>query len=200
VTDVFGRRYGEVLLVSAGAAGPTATVYNSFPLNDCPQDLWAALDAGAVAAEHHAVAALLNGPRFWAMSRIEKQGGTDSERCTFGGIEMLRQATVALSSMNPAPYHPNEVDRRAVFVFAAGRPVFTLIDPEGRQWVMQSWSRVVDPRLDLADLPGLGERLALPDGWRYASRILETDLRIDTSDRTAIVTQDDQATRYSLLA
>jgi hypothetical protein len=200
VTDVFGERYGEVLLVAAGGDGPVATVYNTFPLNDCPLDRWRALDAAAIAAEHGAAAALLNGPRYWAMSSIEKQGGTDAERRSFGGLEMLRQATVSLASMNPAPYHPNEVDRRAVFVFGAGRPVFTLHDPDGREWVMQSWSQMVDPDMNLDDLPGLGRRLSLPQGWRYDSRVLDAELRVDTSTTIAVVTQDDQANSYSLLA
>ena len=38
--DVFGKRYGEVLLVHIGESGPEADVYNSFPLNDCPAELW----------------------------------------------------------------------------------------------------------------------------------------------------------------
>ena len=46
--DVFGERYGEVLLVRVGESGPAATVYNSFPLNDCPAELWDALDADAI--------------------------------------------------------------------------------------------------------------------------------------------------------
>lgn len=62
--DVFGRRYGEVLLVRMGESGPQAAVYNSFPLNDCPAQLWDRLDAEAIANEHGAVAALLNGPRY----------------------------------------------------------------------------------------------------------------------------------------
>jgi hypothetical protein len=45
--DVFGRRYGEVLLVLLGASGPEATVYNTFGLNDCPAELWDRLDAEA---------------------------------------------------------------------------------------------------------------------------------------------------------
>lgn len=55
--------------------GPEATVYNTFPLNDCPADLWDALDADALAREYGAAAALLNGPRYWLMSGIEKQAG-----------------------------------------------------------------------------------------------------------------------------
>ena len=90
VDDVFGKRYGEVLLVRAGEASPEATVYNTFPLNDCPAELWEKLDPQAIAAENGAVAALLNGPRYWLMSSIGKRNRDTLERKTFGGIEMLR--------------------------------------------------------------------------------------------------------------
>ncbi len=199
MSTVFGERYGEVLLVRIGASGPEATVYNTFPLNDCPAELWAKLDAQAIAAEHGAAAALLNGPRYWLMSSIEKDGGTETPRETFGGIEMLRQATVSLSSMNPGPYSVNEVDRKSVFVYDAGTTVFELVDPDDRRWVMQTYSQTVDPDLSLDDLGALGDRLHLPDGWSYRARTLEQPLRVDTSTRKASVLQDDLANSYSLL-
>ncbi|PRC46579.1 hypothetical protein C6A85_89370 [Mycobacterium sp. ITM-2017-0098] len=199
MSTVFGKRYGEILLVHVGERGPQATVYNTYPLNDCPAELWSALDAQSIATEHQAVAALLNGPRYWLMSHIEKHGGAEQERQTFGGLEMLRQATVALSSMNPAPYSVNEVDRRAVFVYDAGSPVFELVDAHGQQWVMQTYSQTVDPSLTLDDLTRLADRLTLPVGWRYQTRTLDRQLRVDTSTRTASVLQDDLANSYSLL-
>jgi len=198
MTNVFDKRYGEVLLVHAGENGPQATVYNTYPLNDCPAELWRTLDAQAIAAEHHAVAALLNGPRYWLMSHIEKTGGTETERATFGGIEMLRQATVALSSMNPSPYSVNRVDRKAAFVFDAGTPVFELVDADGKRWIMQTYSQTVDPTLTLDDLAGLAGRLTLPDGWSYETRTLEEPLRVDTTTEKASVLQDDLANSYSL--
>jgi hypothetical protein len=102
--DVFGKRYGEVLLVHLGQSAPLATVYNTFPLNDCPQELWSKLDAEAIARENNAQLALLNGPRYWLMSSIEKVAQGEPVRKSFGGIDMIRQATVELSSLNPAPY------------------------------------------------------------------------------------------------
>jgi hypothetical protein len=184
IGDVFGKRYGEVLLVRNTESGPEATVYNTFPLNDCPADLWDKLDATAIAAENGAVAALLNGPRYWLMSGIDKRDRENLEHRTFGGLEMIRQATVKLASMNPAPYQPNLVNRQALFTFDAGRELYELIDPV----------------LSLADLPGLGHRLSLPPGWRYEARTPTSTLRVDTTNQDASVTQDDLANSYSLQA
>ena len=196
--DVFGLRYGEVLLVTMGEAGPEAAVYNSYPMNDCPADLWAKLDSHFIAEKHGAVAALLNGPRYWLMSGIEKQDSGLQKTMSFGGIEMVQQAVVQLSSMNPAPYSVNRVDRKAVFVFDAGRPVFELVDSIEQRWVMQTWSQTVDADLGLDDLPGLANRLNLPDGWVYQTRILNEPLRVDTTTHDAHVLQDDLANSYSL--
>lgn len=196
--DTFGKRYGEVLLVSQTPTGPQVAVFNTFPLNDCPQEAWSALNPQALATDNGVAAALLNGPRYWLMSEIVKTQADVGEKRTFGGIEMLQQATVELSSMNPAPYSVNKVSRRTVFVFGAGRPVFELLDPQGQRWVMQSWSRTVDPALSLEDLPQLGHRLQLPDGWSYRTSTLTTPLRIDTTTEDAHVTQDNLGNTYSL--
>ena len=198
MTDVFGKRYGEVLLVRMNENGPEATVYNTFPLNDCPAELWGALDAAAIAKDNGAVAALLNGPRYWLMSGIEKKAGSPQPTASFGGIEMIEQATVQLSSTNPQPYSVNKVDRKAIFTFDAGRPVFELIDPEGQRWVMQTWSQVADKELALDDLPGLASRLTLPEGWSYQTRTLTSPLVVDTTDREAHVLQDELTNSYTL--
>jgi hypothetical protein len=199
MTDLSGQRYGEVLLVTPGEAGLQANVYNSFPLNDCPDELWSALDAQAIAAENSAAAALLNGPRYWLMNSIEKEQQMMQIRKTFGGIDMMLQATVLLSSMDPAPYSVNKVTRHTVFVFDAGQDVYELQDPHGHRWVMQSWSQVVDPTLSRADLPGLADRLTLPEGWSYRTQRLTEELRVDTTSRAAQVTQDDLTNSYSLV-
>ncbi|BBX61876.1 hypothetical protein MSAS_10500 [Mycobacterium saskatchewanense] len=197
--DLSGKRYGEVLLVTPGEAGPQATVYNSFPLNDCPAELWSQLDAQAIAKENGAATALLNGPRYWLMNSIEKQTRGPQITKNFGGIEMIMQATVLLASMNPAPYTVNQVSRNTVFVFNAGEEVYELQDPHGQHWVMQTWSQVADPNLSRADLPKLGERLKLPDGWSYQPRVLTSELRVDTTTRAARVLQDDLTNSYSLV-
>ena len=63
---------------------------------------------------------------------------------------------------------------------------------------MQTWSQVVDTKLGLHDLPGLGRRLNLPEGWRYETRVLTERLSVDTSTQDAHVMQDDLTNTYSL--
>lgn len=198
MADLSGKRYGEVLLVEITESGPRATVYNSFSLNDCPAELWSALDAQAIATENGAAAALLNGPRYWLMNHIEKEAQAQRETKTFGGIEMIKQATVELTSMNPAPYLANQVSRNTVFVFNAGEEIYELVDPEGQRWVMQTFSQVADPNLSRSDLPGLAGRLDLPEGWSYQPRVLTETLRVDTTTRPAQVLQDNLTNSYSL--
>ncbi len=200
ITGLSGKRYGEVLLVTPGEAGPQAAVYNSFPLNDCPAELWSALDPHAIATENGAAAVLLNGPRYWLMNGIEKQSQGPRITKTFGGIEMVLQATVLLSGMNPAPYTANQVNRHTVFTYDAGEEIYELQDAALRRWVMQTWSQMADPDLSRTDLPGLGARLNLPTGWSYQSRVLTDPLRIDTTTYAAQVLQDDLTNSYSLVS
>ena len=144
------------------------------------------------------VAALLNGPRYWLMSRIGKKAAGPQPTQSFGGIDMIEQATVQLASNNPQPYNVNKVDRRAVFTFDAGRPVFELVDPDGQRWVMQTWSQVIDKSLTLDDLAGLASRLDPPQGWRYETRTLTEPLTVDTTNTVAHVLQDELTNSYSL--
>ena len=68
--QVHGARYGEVLLVTGRLNRVEATVYNTLGLNDCPDDLWQALDAETIKKAHRARAAILNGPRYFLMDTI----------------------------------------------------------------------------------------------------------------------------------
>jgi hypothetical protein len=198
--NLSGKRYGEVLLVTPGEVGPQAAVYNTFGLNDCPAELWLALDAKAIATENGAATALLDGPRYWLMNGIEKPTLGPRIIKNFGGIDMVLESQTLLSAMNPAPYTANQVHRHSVSTFDAGEEVYELCDPALRRWLMQTWSRIVDPDLSRSDLPGLGERLDLPSGWTYQSRTLTTPLSIDTTTHAAQVLRDDLTNSYSLLA
>jgi len=197
--DMRTLRYCEVLLVQPTNGDLVADVYNTYPLNDCPADQWAALDPAAIAAQEGVPTAVLNGPRYWLMDSVEKSSADDRRQKEFGGMAMLREATVNVGPLARAatPYVTHEVDRSTVFTFEAGRSVYELVGPDGTVFVMQSWSQQVEPGLTEADLAGLGPRLHLPAGWSYRTRVLDAPLRVVTTTTAAKVLQDDLKNSYS---
>lgn len=111
---------------------------------------------------------------------------------------MTQRATLErklLGGMEEQTYVPQEVDRDTVFVFAAGKPVFELTDPDGNVYMMQSYAQIVDPSLTLADLPGLGTRLSLPEGWSFSTRTLDAGYRLE-ADGVAYVVRDELQNTY----
>ena len=64
-------------------------------------------------------------------------------------------------------YHDMTIARETEWIFAAGRPVYEMLTPDGRSYVMQAYSHIVDDNLTPDSLPALDDRLHLPQGWRY---------------------------------
>lgn len=57
-------------------------------------------------------------------------------------------------------------------------------------------SQIVDETLEASDLPGLGSRLDLPEGWEYEVRTLDAPLAVRSSDGEAVVIQDELQNTY----
>ena len=197
--DMRGLRYCEVLLVNIVNGAAIADVYNSYPMNTCPAEQWATLDAQQIATDEGSVIAVLNGPRYWLMNHVEKSPSDDQITKTFGGIEMIRRATVDVGDIKAAavPYTPHAVNRSTVFAFDTGMEVYELTADDGTVYVMQTYSQQKDPSLQESDLAGLAARLQLPPGWSFSSRVLDEPLQVVTTDGPAYVLQDDLGNSYS---
>ena len=195
-----GVRYGEVLAMFLRDTGLEAEVYGTQMLNDCPQELWETLDADAIAKDMGAVFVKLNGPRYWLLDGLgSKVAVVDPVFRDFNGIQMRRIATIPLGADFAAgAYVVRNVNRGAVFFFDAGKTVYELVDPDGRAFVMQARCVGVDSNMSEASLVNLGERLALPEGWSYRTRVLGSELVIDTSATLATVVQDEFENTYTL--
>ena len=201
--SMHGVRYCEILLISRKDDGIHGEVFNTFPLNECPDDQWKAIDTVAIAKAEGVFFASSNGPRYWAMDSVAKSDASETYKKTFGEIEMNHYASVFVGA-NPAamqnPYTPRAVDRKAAFTFNAGTTVYMLRDAEGKTYVMQSWSQQVDPELVEDDLLTLGERLELPEGWTYESKTLTQEFVVETRAEDAQVLSDDLRNSYSYVA
>lgn len=201
LADQYGVRYCEVLTVTVADSGTVAEVWGTQGLNDCPQDAFVGIDPGATATELGATLALPNGPRYWVLDDIvaNELAGSGEIR-PFNGIDMRSIALVDLGEGLPdrSPYAEVSVERDTEFAFAAGREVYELTAPDGSVYVMQSYSVEIDPTLTTDSLAGLGDRLALPEGWTFASRVLDEELVVEDVAGFATVIQDELRNSYQL--
>ena len=198
--DLRNFRYCEVMPVFQSGLTLNIEVWNTTGLNDCPADLWAKLDANALAKQYSASLVKLNGPRHWLFNKVTAGSATAAGKfADFGGIEMKQLATLQLyiwqGSVGSTFYTPNKVDRTTVFTYGAGNQIYQLISPDGDTYVMQSYAQIVDPNLTINDLNTLGERLNLPKDWKYQARTLDADLEL-TANGVAYVLQDDLQNSY----
>jgi hypothetical protein len=198
--QVHGTRYGEVLLVTGHLNHIEATVYNTLGLNDCPDDLWKALDAESIKKEYKARAAILNGPRYFLMDRISS-ADVGEEHFSFGGLQMRRMATVQiplgniLGGLKRKPYTESIVERTTVYVYNSGREVYELVATDGTTYIMQSYSLRVDPTLTEEAMKTLGTRLHLSAGWHYRVRQLAQECVLSVNGQAHLI-QDDFENSY----
>ena len=200
VPDMRNVRYGEVLGVFARDGHFEAEVFGTQLINDCPQELWETLDATEIAAEMGAIGVKLNGPRYWTLDAFgQKVAVAEPVLRDFNGITMRRIATVDLGEIPKlGPYNETKVNRGVIFFWDEGQTIHELINPEGHAYVMQALCTGVDPTMSPESLLTLGERLGLPDGWSYRTRVLEEELIVDTTATIATVLQDEFENSYTL--
>ncbi len=196
--SIRGVRYCEILIGTLVVGEVHVEVWGTQGLNLCPAEVWDALDGDTLRADLGVAAVVMNGPRHWLIDSVEASSVPSTTIREFGGLEMRQLATVTvpLGELNQLPYIERVVNRDTRFRFDAGVEVYELTAPSGSVYVMQSSSQIVDSALMEADLPTLGSRLDLPDGWIYASRLLDAPLDV-LAEGAAVVLQDDLANTYS---
>jgi hypothetical protein len=196
--DLRDAIYCEVFTIELDG-GPIATVWNSIGFHECPDAWWGTLEPSALAASQGADLALLNGPRnFIVDAATSKDYGPVSR---FAGKRMRQVATIDLSTSGLAPpprFTDVKITRHNTWRWRAGKPVFELVAPSGRVYIMQSYSRQQDPTLTYAQLPGLGPRIGLPEGWSYRVRRPRENLVL-FSKGAAYVLQDGLGNTYQRL-
>ena len=202
ISDMRGVRYGEVLAVFLRDGIIEAEVYGTQMLNDCPAELWDTLVADDIAKELEAFAVKLNGPRHWMLDGLgTKVNAVEPVFRDFNGLQMRRIAVIRFQpgdKPGTVPYADRYVDRGAQFFFDAGSVVYELVNPEGKAYVLQAYCIGVDATINQDNLATLGERLSMPEGWSYRSRILDEELLIDTTGQMATVIQDEFENTYTL--
>lgn len=194
-TTLRGQRYCEVLVAERSGLRIATDIYSTAGVGPCPLERFRALDAGRLADDLGAARVVLKGPRYWTVDRFDGVPRMlDPEPRTLGGLTLRRTGRLEFSVFEAGdmqrPYRVLTVPGGGAWVFAAGHDVHELVAPDGVVFVMLSYSAQKAP-LDAAALSGLGERLRLPAGWRFRTRRLATDLRVDPGAADLQVVQDE---------
>jgi hypothetical protein len=201
VTNVRGDRYCEILVGKLSGSQVHVEVYNTYQLNDCPETQWAAIDPAQVKTEEMADVVVLNGPRYWTMDAFVNSALVDTTVHTIGGLEMRLAGTLDLplsqAQGGDMPYAPREVNRTTTWVYQAGKPVYEIVDPNGRIFDMQSYSTQKTSQTQ-DSLANLGTALTLPAGWSFRTRVLDADLQVTAVNQVATIVQDDFQNTYQL--
>jgi len=197
-----GLRYCELLGVTLDGGTPSAEVWWTANPADCTPNVWD-VDLDQAQEDLGALQIIKNGPRYFVMDDIERiSNGTAPPMQEVAGIQMIQVASVEANPSQAAqrtPYEACLVDRSNVFTYDVGTEVYELTSDKGDVYIMQSYAQIVDPTLTADDLPELGSRLELPDGWTYTSRVLEEPIVVTASEPIEVL-QDELQNSYSKLS
>ena len=180
-----GRAFYEILFMNRQADGSgVGFYYNSIGLdleasNDVMDARFRALDADTLKKEYGSDGVIFNGPRRLVANSIIGMIAWDGGKKRVIDTIPYRVLGVfedkAVSKELPA-YQVVISKRSNSFKFNAGETVYELITPEGAVYTMFSLSLKIDPKNTIENLPTLGERLKLPEGWKFRARKLDQDM------------------------
>ncbi|NRB48407.1 MAG: alpha/beta fold hydrolase [Saprospiraceae bacterium] len=187
-------QYCEVLPVFECGDDFVTEVYASVGHNDCPDADWFELNAAELKDQFGMVDVRLNGPRHWVLNSVEANANGQTNNydkiALFGNIEMSLQAQIQSAFSEGDLYTESEVLRTTTYTYLAGNEVYKLINPQGEEYIMQSYSRLIDQDQTIDDLATLGSRLNLPSGWSFLVEVLQADFLLVTEGQAFVITDD----------
>lgn len=144
-------------------------------------DAYKKIDPKKLAVELGVDMCAVNSGRFWMMDELSVMGGEIQD---FHGVPMrwVGDMTGAeMTSQFQNAYAPSLIQRNTIWTFHAGKPVQLLREPNGTVWVLQEYTKAVDPSLTPDNLHELGGKLKnLPKDWKFETKVLTKDLTLDT--------------------
>lgn len=189
-----GKPHYEVLIMNrdAGGLGGAGNYYNSLGLtfelsNEKMDAQFRALDPDKLKQEYGGDGVRFNGPRRFLVNRFSGKAFDGGKKFMMGPIPMYVYGTFVVPDFDAfiagtqAPYHESVSKRSSTWYYDAGEEVYELVSPEGAVFTMFSASQKVDPNNTIDKLPTLGERLSLPEGWKFRVRTLEKELALEAT-------------------
>ena len=203
-----GYRFVEIDLIARDVIKKVlyVSIYNTTGQNDgddtrdsAPADLVAHVDPKKVARKYQAVAAWASPPRYWAVDwfadRVGAVRNLDGLDAAWMGNGPAAESRLSAKAP-PKAYRTAFFPRTAIEGFKKGAKIHLLDDPKGHTWVLAAYTGA--PEATGNDLDSLGDRLKLPQGWKFRSLALDRDLILEPKGGLAGATEDDQGDVYHL--
>lgn len=188
-----GKAFYEILFMNRQANGSgVGYYYNSLgndleASNDVMDARFRALNADALKKEYGSDGILFNGPRRLVANGITGMAWDSCKERVISTIPLRVLGIFETPDLSKAvsgtlPSYKVLVSKRSnTFSFNAGETVYELITPEGAVYTMFSLSLKADAKNTIENLPTLGERLTLPNGWNFRARKLDQDMTLTSA-------------------
>ena len=183
--------------------GITVQVYNTSGQERCMPGTLDPIDAEALAKKIGARKVVKNPTRYWLPDQLWIYDA--GEVHDFDGVKATWMAKIELKGVKmgehgkPFPaYTPAHPSRHSKYAWKAGSEVYLLRDPDGKAWIMQAYTDLVDKSLTIDGLRDLGSKLKLPPGWKYEAKTLDRELTYEpvAPGYTAYFISDDLQNAY----
>jgi hypothetical protein len=199
IDNVRGMVWCEVIPLTGTPPNLTAQIYNSTGVDNVTAERAAKIDATKLAADLNVPKVIVNPGRHWVMDKVSEF--TCGETFDFQGVKARWAATMtpeAIKSQIGPSYTAGRITRDTEWLYRKGNPVWLLRTPDAKVWVLQVFTKAKDPSLSMDTLDSLGEKLKLPEGWKFEKKTLTQDLSLQPRRASgyAYIMRDDLGNTY----
>lgn len=96
-------------------------------------------------------------------------------------IDIIFNKSPTLLGAITATYTPFIVNTNLHYIWNIGEPVHQLVAPNGKKYLMYTYTNRIYPGMTRESLENLGQYLQLPPGWKYESFILDKTVTVRTT-------------------
>jgi hypothetical protein len=183
VSNTRGMPFGGAAVIVGTGRNERAHVYTATSCADLVPGSIEKIDMKKLAPTFgtNVKAIIPNAGRHWTFDEMGVEVG---EVVDFQGVKLCWVGDMSgdeIKAHFAAPYAVGKILRNTDWIYKKGKKVHLLHDPQGIVWVMQEYTKEVDPTLTIDNLDQVGGKLKkLPQGWTFETKVLAKDLSLDT--------------------
>lgn len=183
VKNTRGMPFGGAAVIVGTGRNERAHVYTATSCADLAPGSIEKIDMKALAPTFgsNVKGIVPNAGRNWTFDEMGVEVG---EVVDFQGVKLCWVGDMSgdeIKAHFAAPYAIGKILRNTDWIYKAGKKVHLLREPGGAVWVMQEYTKEVDPTLTMDNLDQVGAKLKnLPAGWKFETKVLTKDLSLDT--------------------